>query len=126
MELSRRELMKLGVFGSAALLLPAERVARTELAIKNRLAASRLPAPFSIPLTVPPVLTPVRSTADPDFYALTQQAAPADILPGLTTTIWGYNGITPGPTIVVPRGRKTVVRQINALPKVHPTLRYTV
>jgi spore coat protein A, manganese oxidase len=126
MDLSRRELLKLGAFGSAALLLPAERVARTELALQNRIATSRLPAPFSVPLTVPPVLAPVRSTADTDFYAITQQAAPADILPGLTTTIWGYNGITPGPTIVVPRGRKTVVRHVNALPKVHPTLRYTV
>jgi FtsP/CotA-like multicopper oxidase with cupredoxin domain len=126
MELRRRELLKLGLFGSAALLLPAERVARTELALKNRIATSRLPAPFSVPLTIPPVLTPVRSTADTDFYSITQQAAPAGILPGLTTTIWGYNGIAPGPTIVAPRGRKTVVRQINALPAVHPTLRYTV
>ena len=86
MQLSRRELLKLGAFGSAALLLPAERVARTELALKNRIAASRLPAPFSVPLTVPPVLTPVRSTADTDFYAITQQAAAADILPGLKTS----------------------------------------
>ena len=126
MELRRRELLKLGVFGSAALLLPAERVARTELALKNRIATSRLPAPFTVPLTTPPVLAPVRSTADTDFYSITQQAAAADILPGLKTTIWGYNGLAPGPTIVVPQGRKTVVRQINALPAVHPTLRYTV
>ena len=126
MHLSRRELLKLGAFGSAALLLPAERVARTEIALQNRIATSRLPAPFSVPLTVPPVLAPVRSTADTDFYAFTQQAATADILPGLKTTIWGYNGITPGPTIVAPRGRKTVVRHVNALPRVHPTLRYTV
>ena len=62
MQLRRRELLKLGVFGSAALLLPAERVARTELALQNRIATSRLPAPFSVPLTVPPVLAPVRST----------------------------------------------------------------
>src|SRR6478736_7575712 len=126
MQLRRRELLKLGVFGSAALLLPAERVARTELALKNRIATSRLPAPFSVPLTTPPVLAPVRSTADTDFYSITQQAAAADILPGLKTTIWGYNGITPGPTIVAPRGRKAVVRHVNALPAVHPTLRYTV
>jgi FtsP/CotA-like multicopper oxidase with cupredoxin domain len=126
MHLNRRELLKLGAFGSAALLLPAERVARTEIALQNRIATSRLPAPFSVPLTVPPVLAPLRSTADTDFYAITQQAAAADILPGLKTTIWGYNGITPGPTIVAPRGRKTVVRHVNALPGVHPTLRYTV
>src|SRR4029079_19217966 len=100
-------------------------VARTELALKNRIATSRLPAPFSVPLTVPPVLAPVRSTADTAFYDITQQAAAADILPGLKTTIWGYNGITPGPTIVASRGRNTVVRHLNALPRVQPTLRYT-
>ena len=43
MQLRRRELLKLGVFGSAALLLPAERVARTELALENRIAASGCP-----------------------------------------------------------------------------------
>jgi len=37
MELSRRDLLKLGLFGSAALLLPAERVARTALAEANRI-----------------------------------------------------------------------------------------
>jgi len=41
MELRRRELLKIGLFGSAALMLPLERVARTQLAISNRLAASR-------------------------------------------------------------------------------------
>ena len=126
MELRRRELLKLGLFGSAALLLPAERVARTQLALKNRIPSSRLPKPFTVPFTTPPILTPARSTADTDLYALTQQQTTAEILPGLNTTIWGYNGITPGPTIVNRRGRKTVVRQINALPKVHPTLRYNV
>jgi len=42
MELSRRDLLKLGLFGSAALLLPAERVARTALAEANRIPESRL------------------------------------------------------------------------------------
>ncbi|MEA2392778.1 MAG: hypothetical protein QOJ82_669, partial [Solirubrobacteraceae bacterium] len=32
MVLNRRELLKLGLFSSAALMLPAERVARTQLA----------------------------------------------------------------------------------------------
>ena len=41
-ELSRRDLLKLGLFGSAALLLPAERVARTALAEANRIPESRL------------------------------------------------------------------------------------
>jgi spore coat protein A len=126
MELRRRELLKLGVFGSAALLLPAERVARTQLAINDRIAASRLPEPFTVPFAVPPVARPVARTADTDLYSLTQVQAPARILPGLTTQVWGYDGITPGPTIEVPRGRKALVRQVFGLPAVHPTLRYQV
>lgn len=34
-------------------------------------------------------------------------------MPGLTTEIWGYNGIAPGPTIKQRLGRKSVVRFIN-------------
>jgi spore coat protein A, manganese oxidase len=124
MELRRRELQKLGLFGSAALMLPAERVARTRLAIAARLTASRLPKPFTVPFAVPPVATPVRQTADTDVYSLTQQQGLAEIIPGLQTEIFGYDGITPGPTIVVQRGRKTIVRQANRLPDRHPTLGY--
>jgi FtsP/CotA-like multicopper oxidase with cupredoxin domain len=40
------------------------------------------------------------------------------------TDIFGYNGVTPGPTIRATRGRRAVVRQINALPSRHPTLGY--
>ena len=126
MELSRRDLLKLGFFGSAALMLPAERIARTQLAIADRIPASRLPQPFTVPFAVPPVATPVARTADTDLYSLAQIEAPVEILPGLKTPIWGYNGITPGPTIVVPQGRKTLVRQLCDLPAVHPTLRYNV
>src|SRR4051812_10216192 len=124
--LRRRELLKIGLFGAAALMLPAERSARTELALNDRIAASRLPRPFTVPFAVPPVLTPVLSGADTGVYSLTQRQASAEILPGLRTDVWGYNGLVPGPTIMVPPGRTTIVRQINALPPVHPTLRYKV
>ena len=126
MELSRRDLLKLGFFGSAALMLPAERIARTQLAIADRMPASRLPQPFTVPFAVPPVATPVARTVDTDLYSIAQVEAPVEILPGLKTPIWGYDGITPGPTIVVPQGRRTLVRQLCNLPAVHPTLRYNV
>ena len=87
-------------------------------------------------MTTPPVLAPVRSDATTDYYQITMRQAPAQIVPGLPPTqVFGYNGITPGPTISVRRGattggrapaRDVVVRQINALPRTHPTLRYTV
>ena len=124
MELRRRELLKLGLFGSAAMLLPTERMARTKLALADRIPTSRLPAPFGVGLPVPSVLTPVRRDATTDFYELTQRQVRAVILPGLQTTVWGYNGLVPGPTIEVDANRATVVRQINSLPARHPTLGY--
>ncbi len=42
----------------------------------------------------------------------------------MATPLWGYNGTVPGPTIKARKGRRTVVRQINALPAQHPALGY--
>jgi len=70
---------------------------------------------FARPLPVPPVLAPSRSDADIDYYEMTQRTARAEIVPGMSTAIWGYNGIFPGPTIRARAGRCTVVRQINQL-----------
>ena len=122
---TRREVLKLGALGGAALLLPVERTARTQLTLADRIPESRLPRPFQVPFGVPPVLGPVRKDATTDYYQITMRANRVQILPGFPPTeIWGYNGITPGPTIKVMRGRKSVVRQINRLPRRHPTLDY--
>jgi spore coat protein A, manganese oxidase len=133
MFLSRRELLGAGLLSGAALLLPAQPLFAQ--AVRDRLPESRLPAPFQNPLTIPPLLRPDHSDANTDYYQITMRQAPVPIVPGLPPTqIFGYNGITPGPTISVQRGalsggrapaRDVVVRQINALPSVHPTLRYT-
>jgi FtsP/CotA-like multicopper oxidase with cupredoxin domain len=125
-KLNRRDVLKLGVFGTAALALPVERVARTQVALANRIAQSALPQPFTIPFKVPPVLVPDRQTQTFDYYEIHQRQAPAEILPGKLTQIWGYNGITPGPTIVNTQGRHAVMQHVNDLPDVHPTLRYNV
>jgi spore coat protein A, manganese oxidase len=122
MELSRRDVLKLGVLGTAA-LLPFGRVARS--ASLDRLPQSRLPKPFAAGFVAPPVLRPVRKDATTDYYNLSMRPGTARIAPGLTTPVWGYNGIAPGPTIKAMRGRKVVMRQINRLPAVHPVLGYT-
>lgn len=122
---TRREMLKLSLFGSAVLLLPLERTARTQAQIENRLPESGLPRPFETSLPIPPVARPVRSTATADYYRMTMRSAPANIIPGLPPTeVWGYEGITPGPTIVARRGRPVVVRHINRLPERHPVLGY--
>jgi FtsP/CotA-like multicopper oxidase with cupredoxin domain len=122
---SRRDALKLGALGSTALLLPLERQARTSGgATSNRIASSALPAPFTVGFAVPPVLQPVKRDETTDYYQLWQQQTKVEILPGRQTTIFGYNGITPGPTIVAQRGRPIVVQQLNALPAEHPSWGY--
>jgi FtsP/CotA-like multicopper oxidase with cupredoxin domain len=125
MQLSRRDLLKVGLFSSAAIMLPAERVARTKLAIANRLPESKLPAPFTMNWKTPPV-APRATVNGVDYFTLTQQQTKVNILPDRQTTIWGYNGVTPGPTIHVDQHRPAVVRQICALPERHPELGYNV
>ncbi|MGR6913581.1 multicopper oxidase family protein [[Actinomadura] parvosata] len=77
--------------------------------------AAALPRPYTVPLPIPEVAKPVRSTGEADFYELTERAAEAELLPGLRTPIRGYGGTFPGPTIRARSGRRTVVKLINQL-----------
>jgi spore coat protein A, manganese oxidase len=113
--LTRRELLKTGLLGGAALMLPLERSAVSSLRNVNRLAESRLPKPFSVTLPAPPLAQPVHRTATTDFYELSLRKGWAEILPGMSTEVWGYEGIAPGPTIVAEKGREVVVRVANRL-----------
>jgi FtsP/CotA-like multicopper oxidase with cupredoxin domain len=106
--LGRRDLFTISALGAAALALPLERVVRAKAA--SRIAASKLPKPFSVPFAAPPALTPLRRDATTDYHELTMMARPTQILPGVSTTVWGYNGIVPGPTIEATVGRRVVMR----------------
>ena len=75
-----------------------------------------LPAQFQSPLPIPQQLQPTRQSGDTDYYEIVQSAAMLEIVPGLKTPIWGYNGTFPGPTIVQNPGRTVVVTHRNALP----------
>jgi FtsP/CotA-like multicopper oxidase with cupredoxin domain len=120
--LSRRDALKVSVLGAAALALPWQSMVSAKSA--SRIASSKLPRPYTVPFAVPPVLAPARTDATTDYYRVVQQPFLGEILPGVRTPLWGYNGLVPGPTIKATRGRRTVVRQINALPETHPTLGY--
>ncbi|MDQ1647396.1 MAG: hypothetical protein QOJ50_3580 [Cryptosporangiaceae bacterium] len=121
MALSRRDVLKMGAFGAAAVALPLERAASAKSAT-DRIAASKLPKPYTVPFAAPPVLEPVRRDATTDFYSVTMRPGLAEILPGYQTEVWGYDGIAPGPTVRATRGRPIVMRQINGLPARHPVL----
>ncbi|MQA83702.1 MAG: multicopper oxidase domain-containing protein [Streptosporangiales bacterium] len=75
-----------------------------------------LPRPFRVPLPVPRVARPVRSDGDTDYYEITQRESEVEILPGVRTAVWGYDGLFPGPTIESRSGRRTVIRHRNELP----------
>jgi spore coat protein A, manganese oxidase len=118
MEISRREFLGLGLVAGMGLTIPFGASACSGEGSTGTLLPSkaRLPDPFGVPLPVPPVLAPVRSDAVVDYYKVTQKAGKAEILPGLQTEVWGYDGIFPGPTIESRSGRKIVIRQHNGLP----------
>jgi spore coat protein A, manganese oxidase len=80
-------------------------------------SAPPLPAPFRVPLPVPPIARPVGFDASgAELYQVTQRLGEIEILPGLRTPVLGYDGIFPGPTFESRRGRPIVIRHRNELP----------
>ncbi len=75
---------------------------------------------FQFPLPIPPPLPPSISYTNEttgksiDFYEIKIQDFEKQLYPGLqTTSLTGYNGMAPGPTLYMTRGREAVVRFIN-------------
>ena len=119
MPVSRREFITgLAVGGAAAAIGVPYVLGVAGATSTGRFLASRAPLPdlFARQLSIPAVLAPVRSDGDGDHYEITQRLATAEILPGLSTTIWGYDGIFPGPTIESRSGRQISVMHTNQLP----------
>jgi spore coat protein A, manganese oxidase len=123
MAITRKEFLKLGLVAGGAGLALSSGASASPLggmgnATRGNLlrSAARLPKPFGVSLPVPAVLEPVRSDAQADHYEITQKVGKAEILPGLQTEVWGYEGSFPGPTIESRSGRATIVRQVNELP----------
>jgi spore coat protein A len=123
MALSRRDLIKVAVAGGAAMAIPLERSAFTATTA-TRMPTSKMPKAFSLPFLRPPELSPV-GTADITCwddvtrsyprYEVLQSFSVGEIMPGYKTPIFGYNGVTPGPTIRVQHETPVVVNQTNLL-----------
>jgi spore coat protein A, manganese oxidase len=120
--LSRRDALKVTVLGAAAVALPWQGVLSAKTA--SMIDRARIPRPYTVPFVQPPVLGRTRFDETTDYYRIVQRPFVGQILPGVNTPLWGYNGKVPGPTIKVHRGRRTVVRQVNRLPSKHPALGY--
>jgi FtsP/CotA-like multicopper oxidase with cupredoxin domain len=82
--------------------------------IEKAFAVAPAPAltPFSDPLPIPPVKSPVSGSA----YALSVEATTHSYHADLPATdVWGYDGIYPGPTFVATRGTPITVEVTNSL-----------
>ncbi|MEU8437023.1 multicopper oxidase domain-containing protein [Streptomyces sp. NPDC029216] len=112
----RRAFLGLGA-AAAAMTLGATGYSRLAGATTGRVLASTapLPRPFAVPLPIPPTARPTGTEADAEVYALEQREGRVRILPGLTTTVMGYDGVFPGPTLLARSGRRTKVRVHNDL-----------
>jgi spore coat protein A, manganese oxidase len=70
---------------------------------------------FQTTLQVPTVLRPTRTDNTTDYYDIVQRQAKVELLPGKKSSIWGYEGMFPGPTIKARQSRPTAVHHINRL-----------
>jgi FtsP/CotA-like multicopper oxidase with cupredoxin domain len=69
-----------------------------------------------VPLKLAPDAVPLKVDGGTDYYELHVKEGTAQILPGAPTTIWGFDGKWPGPTIHATMGRPVQMRVFNDLP----------
>lgn len=70
---------------------------------------------FQRSLPLPAELAPSWSDDTTDYFTVTMRPAQVEVVPGTQTTIWGFEGQYPGPTIRARRGRRAIVQQVNGL-----------
>jgi spore coat protein A len=124
MKMTRRQALKTGAIGSAALLLP--------WGLKTRLAygkASPALDHFVDPLPKPRVFSPSESNDTMDYYEVGMKQIKREVHSALgrVTKLWGYGDDegygSPGPTFEVRRDKLTTVKWINRLAN-DPTKRH--
>ncbi|MEV4171348.1 multicopper oxidase family protein [Nonomuraea sp. NPDC049709] len=117
---SRRRILgiggALGLVAATGLSASAALARRPSVTGAELRSAVPLPPPFRVPLPMPSVLKPVGTSGGTDRYEITQREASAEILPGVKTPLWTYEGTFPGPTIESRRGRPVTVTHRNDLP----------
>jgi FtsP/CotA-like multicopper oxidase with cupredoxin domain len=136
MSVSRRDMLKLGALGAvgaAGLSLPLGASVSTKSA--SRLASKNMPKPFQAEFVRQQALSPYQKGLNDEgkpvhYYSVTQRAGTANIVPGLTSPVYGYYGWdinlnrwvggVPGPLIHAQQGTEVVLRMRNHLPRVNP------
>ncbi|KAK0389117.1 hypothetical protein NLU13_2692 [Sarocladium strictum] len=77
-------------------------------------------APYGEALHIPPVKQPVMQVTNPvtnqpiDYYEIEIKPFQKEVFPGLgSSSLVGYDGMSPGPTFLIEKGREAVVRFTN-------------
>ncbi|MGJ7441908.1 multicopper oxidase domain-containing protein [Aquipuribacter sp. MA13-6] len=115
--LTRREAIAAGGIGSiglASFLLPTGPPADTKSA--SQLPDRLMPRPYRRAFVPEPVATPVDVVDGVVHYDITARKGTAEIVTGIRTPVYGYDGLVPGPAIHVDRGTPVRLRIRNHLP----------
>ncbi len=126
MKISRRDALKLGglaAVGTAGMGLPLGR--SVSGSTPSLLASRNFPKVYKTALPIQKVLAPSSTGVDDKgkfaLYNLYAKASTANIVPGLSTPVLGYNSLVPGPRIDVEQGTRIGMTIHNRLePKQHP------
>jgi FtsP/CotA-like multicopper oxidase with cupredoxin domain len=109
---TRRQFIKLNALGAATALLPTGlmRSAYATVPFESDIVTCTgpmlvPPAPYQLPMTIPPVAQPFKSVHGVDHYLVETTEAQTEMVLGRQTRYWGYGGVTPGVTF------KTKVRK---------------
>ncbi|GAA4283937.1 multicopper oxidase domain-containing protein [Brevibacterium daeguense] len=73
------------------------------------------PVSFDTPLAIPPEAESRVDASGTRVFELTAQEGSTELLPGTTTTTWGYNGSHLGPTLRAERGERVTAEVTNHL-----------
>jgi spore coat protein A, manganese oxidase len=129
--IKRREVLRMGLSAGAGLVAaPRQILAQAITHAMNMPATSPQVSPpasvdqgplpvaltsYVTPLSIPPVIRPGVSTVSIQMRPFRHRAHRD--LPD--TSLWGYNGLWPGPTFEVRKGQPTSVKWVNRLPTKH-------
>ncbi len=123
--LTRRDLLRLGVAVGGSALFGA--LAPRRAGADGDVARTRIRfTPFGVEMPAPELMPAVAdfgrrcafgvsTGAVPVFHEVHMRKAIVQIIPGVDTEIWGYDGLYPGPTLRSHIGTPDVVRMVNEL-----------
>ncbi len=116
---SRRQFLKAGTLTVGGFIIPW-RQGMAKINTSPPLNPDDIPK-FTDPLPIPVTLKPIGETKNSTAYKATMSEFQQQVLPtGFpTTTVWGFEGSFPGPTIEARKDKPVAIKWVNELPMSH-------